>query len=74
MKLIIQKNRYTKGEIIKILREWAGKTQEEFAKDIVKSMNTVQKYEADEVNYSMQTLLDIVKKNDFVMTIEKKKK
>lgn len=74
MKLIIQKNRYTKGEIIKILREWAGKTQGEFAKDIGKSMNTVQKYEADEVNYSMQTLLDIVKKNDFVMTIEKKKK
>ena len=73
MKLVIQKNRYTKGEIIKILREWTGKTQKEFAKDIGKSMNSIQKYEADEVNYSIQTLLDIVKKNGLVITIEKKK-
>ncbi len=73
MKLIIQKNRYTKGEIIKILREWTGKTQKEFAHDIGKSMNSIQKYEADEVNYSIQTLLDIVKKNGLVITIEKKK-
>ncbi len=73
MKLIIQKNRYTKGEIIKILREWTGKTQKEFADDIGKSMNSIQKYEADEVNYSIQTLLDIVKKNGLVITIEKKK-
>lgn len=73
MKLIIQKNRYTKGEIIKILREWTGKTQKEFAEDIGKSMNSIQKYEADEVNYSIQTLLDIVKKNGLVITIEKKK-
>ncbi len=73
MKLVIQKNRYTKGEIIKILREWTGKTQKEFADDIGKSMNSIQKYEADEVNYSIQTLLDIVKKNGLVITIEKKK-
>ena len=72
MKLVIQKNRYTKGEIIKILREWTGKTQKEFAEDIGKSMNSIQKYEADEVNYSIQTLLDIVKKNGLVITIEKK--
>ena len=73
MKLVIQKNRYTKGEIIKILREWTGKTQKEFAEDIGKSMNSIQKYEADEVNYSIQTLLDIVKKYGLVITIEKKK-
>ena len=73
MKLVIQKNRYTKGEIIKILREWTGKTQKEFAEDIGKSMNSIQKYEADEVNYSIQKLLDIVKKNGLVITIEKKK-
>lgn len=73
MKLVIQKNRYTKGEIIKILREWTGKTQKEFAEDIGKSMNSIQKYESDEVNYSIQTLLDIVKKNGLVITIEKKK-
>lgn len=73
MKLVIQKNRYTKGEIIKILREWTGKTQKDFAEDIGKSMNSIQKYEADEVNYSIQTLLDIVKKNGLVITIEKKK-
>lgn len=73
MRLVIKKNHYTKGEIIKIIREWTGKTQREFAKDIGKSEISVQKYEADEVNYSIQTLLDIARKNDLVITIEKRK-
>jgi len=72
MKLVIQKNRYTKGEIIKILREWTGKTQKEFAKDIGKSEISIQKYEADAVNYGIQTLLDLARKNHITITIEKK--
>ena len=74
MKLIIRKNRYTKGEIMRIIREWTGLTQKQFAQDIGKSEGTVQKYEADEVNYGIETLLEIVKKHDLVITIEKKKK
>ena len=74
MKLIIRKNRYTKGEIMRIIREWTGLTQKQFAQDIGKSEGSVQKYEADEVNYGIETLLEIVKKHDLVITIEKKKK
>ena len=74
MKLIIRKNRYTKGEIMRIIREWTGLTQKQFAQDIGKSEVSVQKYEADEVNYGIETLLEIVKKHDLVITIEKKKK
>lgn len=74
MKLIIRKNRYTKGEIMRIIREWPGLTQKQFAQDIGKSEGSVQKYEADEVNYGIETLLEIVKKHDLVVTIEKKKK
>ena len=74
MKLIIRKNRYTKGEIMRIIREWTGITQKQFAQDIGKSEGSVQKYEADEVNYGIETLLEIVKKHDLVITIEKKKK
>ena len=74
MKLIIRKNRYTKGEIMRIIREWTGLTQKQFAQDIGKSEGSVQKYEADEVNYGIETLLEIVKKHDLVVTIEKKKK
>ena len=73
MKLIIRKNRYTKGEIMRIIREWTGLTQKQFAQDIGKSEGSVQKYEADEVNYGIETLLEIVKKHDLVITIEKKK-
>lgn len=74
MKLIIRKNRYTKGDIMRIIREWTGLTQKQFAQDIGKSEGSVQKYEADEVNYGIETLLEIVKKHDLVITIEKKKK
>ena len=49
MKLIIRKNRYTKGDIMRIIREWTGLTQKQFAQDIGKSEGSVQKYEADEV-------------------------
>lgn len=74
MKLIIRKNRYTKGEIMRIIREWTGLTQKQFAQDIGKSEGSVQKYEADEVNYGIETLLEIVKKHDLVITIEKRRK
>lgn len=72
MKLIVKKKDYTKGEIIKILREWTGKTQKEFARDLKKSESIIQKYEADEVNYGIETLLDIAKENNILITFEKK--
>ena len=72
MKVVIKNNEYTKGELIKIMREWSEKTQKEFAKDIGKSEISIQKYEADAVNYGIQTLLDLARKNHITITFEKK--
>ena len=68
----IKANDYSKGEIIKILREWTGLTQEEFGKSIGKSKPSVQAYELDKVNYGIETLLKIAKKYGVKITIEKK--
>ena len=68
MKVVIKNNEYTKGELIKIMREWSEKTQ----KQLGKSEISIQKYEADQVNYGIQTLLDIARKNNITITIEKK--
>lgn len=73
MKLTIKNKNYTKGEIIKILREWTELTQKELAKQINKSEISIQKYEADEINYNIETLLNICKKNNITITFEKEK-
>lgn len=65
-------NDYTKGEVIKILREWSGLTQTEFGKSIGKSKPTIQAYELDKVNFGIETLLEIARKYDLTITIEKK--
>ena len=72
MKVVIKNYEYTKGELIKIMREWSEKTQKQFAKELGKSEISIQKYEADQVNYGIQTLLDIARKNNITITIEKK--
>ena len=68
----IRANDYTKGEIIKILREWTGLTQEQFGKSVGKSKPSIQAYELDKVNYGIETLLKIAKKYGISITIEKK--
>lgn len=68
----IRANDYTKGEIIKILREWTGLTQAEFGKSIGKSKPSIQAYELDKVNFGVETLLKIARKYDLVITIKKK--
>lgn len=55
-----------------MIREWNDQTQKEFAKEIGKSTISIQKYEADEVNYGIQLLFDLVCKHKIVITIEKK--
>ena len=72
MKVVIKNNEYTKGELIKIMREWSEKTQKQFAKELGKSEISIQKYEADAVNYGIQTLLDLARKNHITITFEKK--
>lgn len=69
----IKANDYTKGEIMKILREWTGLTQAEFGKSIGKSKPSIQGYELDKVNYGIETLLRISKKHGMTIIIEKQR-
>ena len=38
-------NKYTEAEVMKIMREWTGKKQKDFGKDLGLSRMTVQGYE-----------------------------
>lgn len=72
MKLTIE-NRYTKGDIIATIRQWSGLTQVKFAQRIGKTERTVQRYEANELNYNIDTLLEIAKIFNLKITIEQDK-
>lgn len=65
-------NDYESKDIFKILREWTELTQEDFAKSINKGKRTVQAYETGETSFTMETLLDIAKKHNLKIIIEKK--
>ena len=69
MKIIA--NDYKTNEVIKMLREYADKTQEEFAKDLKLTRNAIQKFEYGTNNYTFETLMKIAKKNGFRVIIEK---
>lgn len=71
MKIIA--NDYEEKDIIRILREWSELNQSDFASSIGKSTITVQSYERGIRKYKFQTLLQIAKKYNYVITIEKKK-
>ena len=68
----IKANDYKANEIIKIIREWSGKTQEEFGKTINRSKNAIQLYEYGHRNYDFELLLKIAKKENITITLEKK--
>lgn len=72
MKIIA--NDYRANEIIKIIREWSGKTQEEFGKSINRTKNAIQFYEYGQRNYDFELLLKIAKSENLIITIEKKNK
>lgn len=64
-------NDYSKGEIMRIIREWTNLTQKEFAKAIGKSRSAVLDYEYERSNYTIDTLLQIAKEFDIKIIIEK---
>lgn len=64
-------NNYEANDIIRIIREWTGLKQSDFAKTINRSTRSVQDYEAGITRYSVQMLLDIAKKHKLKITIEK---
>lgn len=63
---------YTKGEAIRIIREWTNLTQKDFAKRIGKSKRTIEQYEANKVNYGVEVLKTIAKEFDIDIIIAKK--
>ncbi len=65
-------NKYTEAEVIKILREWSGKKQDEFGRDFDLSRMTIQGYERGVRRYTFETLMRIAKKYGYTITIEKK--
>ena len=67
-------NDYSRGEIMKIMREWTELTQEKFAERIGKSKMSVQGYELEKTNYGIDVLMKIAKEFDLTITIEKNKK
>lgn len=70
MKLIA--NKYDEKDIMKILREWSGKKQPDFGKDIGLSGMTIQGYERGIRRYTFETFMKIAKKYGYTVTIEKK--
>lgn len=70
----IKANDYDEKTVMKFLREWTEKSQEDFGKDIGLSKMTIQGYERGQRRYTFETLMKIAKKNGFTVTIEKDKK
>ena len=63
---------YTKGEAIRIMREWNNLTQKDFAKRIGKSKRTIEQYEAGTINYNIEVLETISKEFGIDIIFEKK--
>jgi len=63
---------YSKGETLKIIREWTGLTQKEFALKVGKSKRTIEQYEAGTVNYNIEFIKKISSIFNIDITIEKK--
>lgn len=65
-------NNYEPKEIIKIIREWTELTQEQFGEQIKRSKDTIQSYELGRNKISLDKFMEIAKKNNLIITIEKK--
>lgn len=69
MKIIA--NNYKPKEILKIIRDWSELTQKEFAQTINKSKDTIQSYELGRNKISLDCFMEIAKKQNLIITIEK---
>jgi DNA-binding XRE family transcriptional regulator len=71
MKIIA--NDYEPKDILKIIREWTELSQKDFAKSINRSRDSINNIENGRNRIYLNTLLEIAKKYDITITIEKKK-
>lgn len=70
MKIIA--NNYTPGETIKIIRQWSEMTQKDFGKTIDRKRDAIAKIEGDINKISFNKFMEIAKKHNLIITIEKK--
>lgn len=70
MKIIA--NNYEPNEIIKIIREWTELTQKDFAKSLNRSRDSINNIENGRNKYYFNLLMEIAKKHNIIITIEKK--
>ena len=56
-----------------MIREYTGKTQAEFGKNIKRTRNAIQTYEYGTRKYDFELLLEIAKKENLVITISSRK-
>ncbi len=69
MKIIA--NEYETKEIMKIIREWTGLTQRDFGKSLNRSRDSINNIENGRNKVYFDTLMEIAKKYDLKITIEK---
>lgn len=65
-------NNYTPGETIKIIRQWTELNQKEFGETINRGRDAIAKIETDKNKISFNKLMEIAKKHNIIITIEKK--
>lgn len=70
MKIIA--NNYTPGETIKIIRQWTELNQKEFGQTINYGRDSIAKIETDKNKITFNKLMEIAKKHNLIITIEKK--
>ncbi len=68
----IKANDYEPKDIIKFIRQAAGKTQKEFASDIGKSKDWVQSNEIGRSDYKFKDLMELANKNNIEIRIKSK--
>ncbi len=68
----IKANDYSAAEIVKIIREWTELSQKDFAESLGRSRDSINNIENGRNRIFLNTLLEIAKKYDIEITIEKK--
>ena len=68
----IKANDYKTNEVMKIIREWTTLSQHEFAKEIGRSRNGINNIENNRNRIYLNDFLDICKKFNITVTLEKK--
>ena len=70
----IKANNFKSNEVFKMIREYTGKTQTEFGKDLNRTRTAIQYYEYGLRNYDFELLQKICKKYNLEITISSKNK